>query len=86
MVTDVYPIETDVYPIVVEESSIVKPQKVAKINQNIRKMQKRWVGKTTFAKELPDGNFAVGDQHFIRYLTDATDGTLKSVDDTDDYR
>jgi hypothetical protein len=31
---------TDVYPIVAEESSVANPQKVAKIDENIRKMQK----------------------------------------------
>jgi hypothetical protein len=45
---------TDVYPMVAEESSVANPQKVAKIDENIRKMQKIWVGNTVFAKELPD--------------------------------
>jgi hypothetical protein len=40
MVTDVYPMVTDVYPMVAEESSVANPQKVAKIDENIRKMQK----------------------------------------------
>jgi hypothetical protein len=39
---------------VAEESSVANPQKVSKIDENIRKMQKRWVGNTVFAKELPD--------------------------------
>jgi hypothetical protein len=41
MVTDVYPMVTDVYPMVAEESSVANPQKVAKIDENIRKMQKK---------------------------------------------
>ncbi len=45
---------TDVYPMVAEESSVANPQKVAKIDENIRRMQKIWVGNTVFAKELPD--------------------------------
>jgi hypothetical protein len=32
---------TDVYPMVAEESSVANPQKVAKIDENIRKMQKK---------------------------------------------
>jgi hypothetical protein len=40
MVTDVYPMATDVYPMLAKESSVANPQKVAKINENIRKMQK----------------------------------------------
>jgi hypothetical protein len=31
---------TDVYPMVAEISSVANPQKVAKINENIRKMEK----------------------------------------------
>jgi hypothetical protein len=54
MVTDVYPMVTDVYPMLAEESSVANPQKVSKIDENIRKMQKRWVGNTAFAKKLPD--------------------------------
>jgi hypothetical protein len=34
---------TDVYPMVAEESSVANPQKVAKIDENIRKMQKNWL-------------------------------------------
>jgi hypothetical protein len=56
MVTDVYPMVTDVYLMVAEESSVANPQKVAKIDENIRKMQKRWVGNTVFAEELPDSS------------------------------
>ncbi len=56
MVTDVYPMVTHVYPMVAEESSVANPQKVAKIDENIRKMQKIWVGNTEFAKELPDSS------------------------------
>jgi hypothetical protein len=47
MVTNI----TDVYPMLAEESSVANPQKVAKIDENIRKMQKRWVGNTAFAEE-----------------------------------
>jgi hypothetical protein len=54
--TDVYPMVTDVYPMVAEESSVANPQKVAKIDENIRKMQKIWVGNTVFAEELPDSS------------------------------
>jgi hypothetical protein len=56
MVTDVYPMVADVYPMVAEESSVANPQKVAKIDENIRKMQKRWVGNIVFAMELPDSS------------------------------
>jgi hypothetical protein len=56
MFTDVYPMVTDVYPMVAEESSVANPQKVAKIDENIRKMQKIWVGNTVFAAELPDSS------------------------------
>jgi hypothetical protein len=42
---------TDIYPMVAEESSVVNPQKVAKIDENFRKMQK-----DVFAKELPDSS------------------------------
>jgi hypothetical protein len=38
---------------VAEKSSVANPQKVAKIDENIRKMQKTWVGNTVFAEELP---------------------------------
>jgi|FrelakmetLWP11LW_1041352.scaffolds.fasta_scaffold138975_1 hypothetical protein len=44
---------TDVYPMVAKESSVANPQKIARIDENIRKMQKRLVGNTVFAKELP---------------------------------
>jgi hypothetical protein len=54
MVTDVYPMVTDVYLMVAEESSVANPQKVAKIDENIRKMQKRLVGNIVFDEELPD--------------------------------
>jgi hypothetical protein len=37
---------TYVYPMVAEESSVANPQKVAKIDENIRKMQKKLVGNT----------------------------------------
>jgi hypothetical protein len=53
MVTDVYPMVTDVYPMQAKESSVANPQKDAKIDENIRKMQKIWVGNSAFAKELP---------------------------------
>ncbi len=51
MFTDVYPMVIDVYPMVAEESSVANPQKVAKIDENIRKMQKIWVGNTVFAED-----------------------------------
>ncbi len=47
---------TDVYPMVAEESSVANPQKVAKIDENIRKMRKKLVGNTVFAEELPDSS------------------------------
>ncbi len=56
MLTDVYLMVTDVYTMVTEESSVANPQKVAKIDENIRKIQKTWVGNTVFAKELPDSS------------------------------
>jgi hypothetical protein len=40
IVTDVYPRVTDVYLMVAEESSVANPQKVANIDEKIRKMQK----------------------------------------------
>jgi hypothetical protein len=40
MVTDVYPMVTNVYLMVAEESSVANPQKVANIDENIRKIQK----------------------------------------------
>jgi hypothetical protein len=52
MVTNVYPMVTDVYPMVAEESSVANPQKVSKIDENIRKMQKRLVGNTIFDEEF----------------------------------
>ncbi len=54
--TDVYLMVTDVFPMVAEESSVANPQKVAKIDENIRKMQKIWVGNPVFAEELPDSS------------------------------
>ena len=39
MVIDVYLMVTDVYPMAAEESSVANHQKVAKIDENIRKMQ-----------------------------------------------
>ncbi len=45
---------TDVYPMVAAESSVANPQKVAKIDENIRKMQKNWLA--VFAEELPDSS------------------------------
>jgi hypothetical protein len=53
MVTDVYLMVTDIYPMVAEESSVANPQKNAKIDQNIRKMQKELVGNTVFAEDYP---------------------------------
>jgi hypothetical protein len=38
MVTDVYPMVTDVNLMLAEESSVANPQKVAKIDENIRKI------------------------------------------------
>jgi hypothetical protein len=40
MVTDVYPMVTNVNPMLAEESSVANPQKVAKIDVNIRKCKK----------------------------------------------
>jgi hypothetical protein len=40
MVTDVYPMVNDVNPMLAKESSVANPQKVAKIDENIRKKQK----------------------------------------------
>jgi hypothetical protein len=54
MVTNVYPMVTDVYPMLAEEFSVANPQKVAKIDENIRRIQKIRVGNTAFAKELPN--------------------------------
>ena len=45
---------TDVYPMVAVESSVANPQKFAKIDENIRKMQKNWLA--VFAEELPDSS------------------------------
>ncbi len=51
-ITDVLQIVTDVNPMLAEDSSVTNPQKVAKIDENIRKMQKIWVDNTGFAYEL----------------------------------
>jgi hypothetical protein len=40
-ITEVLPMVTDVYPMLAKESSVANPQKVAKFDENIRKMQKR---------------------------------------------
>jgi hypothetical protein len=40
VVTDVYPMVTDVYPMLAKESSVANPQKIAKIDENIKKIQK----------------------------------------------
>ncbi len=58
MVTNIYLIVTDVYPMVAEESSIANPPKIAKIDENIRKMQKskKMIGNTAFAEELPNSS------------------------------
>ncbi len=40
MVTGVYPMVTDVYPMVSKESSVADPQKVAKNDENNKKIQK----------------------------------------------
>ena len=56
MFTDVLPMVNDVNPMVAEESSVANPQKVAKIDENVRKMQKRWIGNTVFAEESPDSS------------------------------
>jgi hypothetical protein len=50
MVINVYLMVTDVYLIEAEESSVANHQKVAKIDEKIRKM----VGNTAFVDELPD--------------------------------
>ena len=62
---------TDVYPMVAEESSVANPQKVAKIDENIRKRQKRLVGNTVFDEELPDSSVlsVVIDSHRCHRLT-----------------
>jgi hypothetical protein len=39
MVYNIYPTVTDVYPMVAKESSVANPQKVAKIDEKIRKME-----------------------------------------------
>ncbi len=50
------PMVTNVYPMVAKESSVANPQKGAKIDENIRKKQKKLVGNTVFAKESPDSS------------------------------
>jgi hypothetical protein len=40
-------------------------------------VQRHWVA---------NADFAVGDQHFIGYITNVTDVTRDSVDGTNDYR
>jgi hypothetical protein len=47
---------TDVLPTVAEESGVANPQKVAKIDENIRKILTNLVGNTAFAEELPDSS------------------------------
>ncbi len=44
MLANVYPMVTNVYPMVDEGSSVANPQKVAKIDEKIRKMEHTWVG------------------------------------------
>jgi hypothetical protein len=39
-----------------EESSVANPQKIAKIDENIRKIQKIWVGNTGLADEWPNSS------------------------------
>jgi hypothetical protein len=56
MFTDVLPMVNDVNPMVAEESSVANPQKVAKIDENFRKMQNKLVGNTVFAEESPDSS------------------------------
>jgi hypothetical protein len=47
---------TDVYPMVAEESSVANPQKVAKIDENIRKMQKNMGWQHCICRGLPDSS------------------------------
>jgi hypothetical protein len=53
MVTDVYLMVTDVYPMVAEESSIANPQKVAKIDENIRKCKKDGLATLDLPRNYP---------------------------------
>jgi hypothetical protein len=46
MLADVYLIMTNVYPLVAEEYSVANPQKVAKIDEKIRKMEQTQVTNT----------------------------------------
>ena len=62
---------TDVYLMV---ASVANPQKVAKIDENIRKMQKKLVGYTVFEEELPDSSVlsvfidVIGSHQFHRLI------------------
>jgi hypothetical protein len=53
MVFDVYLMVTDVYPMVAEESSVANHQKVATIDENIRKMQKDGLGTLYLPRNYP---------------------------------
>jgi hypothetical protein len=53
MVTNVYPMVTDVYPMVAKESSVANPQKVAKIDENIRKCKKDWLATLYLPRNYP---------------------------------
>jgi hypothetical protein len=53
MFTDVLPMGTDVYLMVAAESSVANPQKVAKIDENIRKMQKKWLTTLYLPRNYP---------------------------------
>jgi hypothetical protein len=53
MFTDVLLMVTNVYPMVAEENSVANPQKVAKIDENIRKMQKEGLATLYLPRNFP---------------------------------
>jgi hypothetical protein len=52
-VADVYPMVTHVYVMVGEEFSVANPQKVAKIDENIRKCKKYWLATLLLPMNCP---------------------------------
>jgi hypothetical protein len=76
MFTDVLPMVTDVYPMVAEESSVANPQKVAKIDENIRKMQKNWLATLYLPRNYPIPRYY---QYSLMSSVSSTDYRVLSV-------
>jgi hypothetical protein len=67
---------TDVYPMVAEESNVANPQKVAKIDENIRKMQKKWLATLYLPRNYPIPRYY---QYSSMSLVSLTDYQVLSV-------